>query len=893
MNEPVRTGVPFPRGQLFTADSLALLDANGKPVASQRTILARWTDGSIRWLLVEMLAGQIGSTYDEMTLCEVNHATAAQTAGSESSPFRVEETDNRTLRITSDSLELHVGLAPFLPMVSVAEVSENGALPLATQRKGDVRVRTRFDRDVIAEADQWEVEAEGPLRLTVCFRGRLRGLTGCRFESRLTLYRSTGLVKWQWTMHNPSRARHKGGLWDLGDPGSRCFREMGMTLRTATATRQSSVILRPGTSPIETPDQIKILQQSSGGENATSATHVDRYGRISVRHQGFDGKAGTKFLQGLRANPVIALHGKGTDAGISASMSADVKPLAMAVPEFWQQFPKQLSASASEVSVGLWPAVPGTLHELQAGEQKTHTVWFDFSPDTRLHPAKSLAWVHDPLSASLSPSWYEQSGAIPFLAAPLENERREYQQIMQEALRGKQSFRAKREKIDEYGWRHYGDLYADHEAAYYRGIGPVISHYNNQYDALFGMLLQFWRTSDSDWWSLADSLGRHVADIDIYHTPFDKSSYSGGLFWHTAHYEQAWTATHRCYSRLAKRTQGPHFGGGPATEHNYTTGLLHAYYMTGETIYRDTVLQLAGWVRAAENGDNNILGLVDSSATGWATFTLNWHGPGRGAGNSINALLDAWLLTQEDDWLTLAETLLARTLHPNDDLSDDSLLDPETRWSYLVLLQVVLRYLELKAAADQIDDRYAYAQAAILHYATWMAEKELPFFDRPELLEYPTETWSVQDLRKPAILMLARRHTQNPQLQELFTTKAKALNEQIWTTLRKFPSRFTTRPVVLLLSLGILEDFWQIAADETLPVVPTRAWPARSPFFSQKESIKGRIRNPRQWPSMLRQACQPARWKKLFARTWTAQRLRNAKARWDDFFDLDPAGRSG
>ena len=43
----------------------------------------------------------------------------------------------------------------------------------------------------------------------------------------------------------------------------------------------------------------------------------------------------------------------------------------------------------------------------------------------------------------------------------------------------------RREIIDEYGWRNFGEIYADHEAVYHQGRGPFVSHYNNQYDLIF------------------------------------------------------------------------------------------------------------------------------------------------------------------------------------------------------------------------------------------------------------------------------------------------------------------------------------------------------------------------------------------------------------------------
>src|SRR5205814_910950 len=127
---------------------------------------------------------------------------------------------------------------------------------------------------------------------------------------------------------------------------------------------------------------------------------------------------------------------------------------------------------------------------------------------------------------------------------------------------GEKTFEQKRETIDEYGWRNFGDLYADHEAAFHRGPQPLVSHYNNQYDGIAGCAYQFMRSGDVRWWRLCAELAAHTTDIDIYHTDLDKAAYNRGLFWHTVHYVDAGLATHRSYPRAAGVG-----GGGPSPEH--------------------------------------------------------------------------------------------------------------------------------------------------------------------------------------------------------------------------------------------------------------------------------------------------------------------------------------
>ena len=42
----------------------------------------------------------------------------------------------------------------------------------------------------------------------------------------------------------------------------------------------------------------------------------------------------------------------------------------------------------------------------------------------------------------------------------------------------------------------------------------------------------------------------------------------------------------------------------------------------------------------------------------------------------------------------------------------------------------------------RVHERYAYGRASLLHYARWMADNEYPYLDKPEILEYPNETWA-------------------------------------------------------------------------------------------------------------------------------------------------------
>src|SRR6185436_12000229 len=186
---------------------------------------------------------------------------------------------------------------------------------------------------------------------------------------------------------------------------------------------------------------------------------------------------------------------------------------------FWQNFPKAIEADSRRLTLRLWPRQFADLHEIQGGEQKTHAFTLAFGDDPMARDA--AFWGRAPSTAAATPQWYAATGAIPYLAPASEDIDGRYRVLVDAAIEGAESFERKREAIDEYGWRNFGDIYADHENPFSGAAEPIVSHYNNQYDAVNGFATQFMRTGDLRWWRLMIELAVHVTDIDIYHTDRD------------------------------------------------------------------------------------------------------------------------------------------------------------------------------------------------------------------------------------------------------------------------------------------------------------------------------------------------------------------------------------
>ncbi len=820
----VRLGVPLPRGEVFDPAELSVVDALGRKWPWQAAVLASWPDRSVKWLLLDV-AGPHGGE----KLLHLQKGGASRAAA---------EVGLSALQVSRSGDEVLVRQAD----VEYRLAAGGEALLSAVTRNGrpcldaaGVHLRLVDEQGVAQRAlvQRIEVEADGPVRADVLLEGCFPKPGGCplQFRARWSFVAGSSHVQCDLLIRNPRAAIHGGGLWDLGDPGSWHLRDLSLQLRPSfEVTELEWSTDDPGERQINDPQPLAIYQDSSGGERWNSANHVDRTGHLSVAFRGYQVRSGSPeqrvLAEGKRAQPVLTAKG-----GESA--------VAVTVAEFWQNFPKALRWEAGCLSAGLFPAEQRGSTELQGGEQKRHLISFNFQ---RAGEAIACAPIARAVHAYVDPAAIERSGAVSGFVTAIGTE--QVAKWLDAIVHGDRSFEARREIIDEYGWRNFGDLYADHEATRSDPSVPFISHYNNQYDFVYGAALHALRTGDSRWHRLMSQAARHTVDIDIYHTEADRTAFNGGLFWHTDHYVPAATATHRTYSR-ANQGNGD-YGGGPSNEHNYASGLLLHYYLTGDRESRDAVIGLADWVCAMDDGSTTLSSLVDTGPTGLASKTLDYdyHGPGRGAGNSIATLIDAYRATRRRSYLTKAEELIQRCIHPADDMAERELGQPERRWSYLVFLQILGRYLDLKQELGEIDYCFHYGRQSLLRYASWMLEHELPYSDTPALLEIPSETWSAQDVRKCHVFHLAARYEQDADRAVALRERA-AFFQQRWVgDLAAFKTQDLTRPMVLVAVYGHLHDYYagRPAAARSGPWIHDHDFGSPQRFVPQRLRVKASLR---------------------------------------------------
>ncbi len=838
-SQPVSGGLCLPKGLIHDADNAEIYCRN-QTADAQTEVLSRWSDGSIRWLLTSWV--NPGTFEAEHCILRLPKTAAKLMDKPKSSACSTPT--QMMLRRNGQRFSLQQSD----PTVDPVQHTEVDIAPEVTDTTGNT---LEFDFEDL------RTEVNGTVRSVYEANGQLVSDPRITLRLQFEIWPTLGMVRLNSRIRNVRRARHQGGLWDLGDAGSFLFSGLrlnfilqscdAMNVRWKTQP-DADVRHQSAGSPL------RITQFGSGGPAWANTNHVSADGTSHITKRGYEATSETETVRGYRATPVV-------------SVEADDCQIALMIPEFWQKFPSSIQVDNGVLSADLFPHGVTGKHELQGGEQSTQAVWLC----TRLLDSElnDLSCLAEPATMLQSADWVQQANVFDWFAGDIASVAdssltQRYESWRHDVSTGDYSVDARREVIDEYGWRNFGDVHADHEQTHYAGQNTIVSHYNNQFDMIYGGIVNGITTADPAWRQLYDPLARHVMDIDIYRTTEDRAGFNGGLFWHTDHYLDARSATHRTYSRH-NTPEGSDYGGGPSNEHNYSTGLLSYYYLTGNKEAAESVLSLADWVIGMDDGTATIFSLLDDGPTGAASATVtdDYHGPGRGSGNSINVLLDGWEVSKDKKYLAKAEELIRRVSHPEQDLEALNLLNAEYRWSYTVCLTSMGRYLHKMDEAEQRGSMYDYVRRTLCHYGTWMLANERPTLSEPDNLEYITEAWAAQEFRKANVLRVAASCCDNDELAAQMRLKADALNDAAWKDLYSFGDKhLTARCFSIVMTEGLRDIFHRTNRDyRTSPSDESYAPGEWAMFVSQRSRIKQLLKSSKQLLPATTRLLNLHRWK--------------------------------
>ncbi|MGI5818943.1 MAG: hypothetical protein ACOX9R_12695 [Armatimonadota bacterium] len=521
---PVSSGVPFPQGALGSESDLRLM-LGGEEVVAQFRPLGTWPDGSIKWVLVTILADVPAGESADYVL-QYGREIDAMTAAARYTPIAREQGDGVIL--DTGAVELAIDVHGQL-------VGPNG--PIVTELVETVR--GAFS-SALSNAEL-TIEENGPVRAVVKTEGDLvveDGSESFRIEQRIEAWRDRPFVRVHHTFTNT-----------LPDDVS------ATTLDTVAAGRFVDI------------ERISLVLPAEGG--SWQAPLRDG--------EPLELSAGDSVWQRFH-DEFEAAGGDAVTDRIIGGLVADGGAMAVTVRDFWQQYPKGFEIAGDAVRVDLAPDFEAGLYDefpfeaeghqlfyylrdgsytFTRGMAKTHELLLDFGEGA----AARSEIFQEPLLLTAEPEWYCDSNVF-YNVAPRDEERfAAYEEAIDRNL---ENYVAARERQRDFGMMNYGDWYGERGANWG----------NIEYDTQHAFFLEYIRSGNPDAFLLGEAAQIHNRDIDtVQWSPDGRET---GLVWvhqmgHVGGY----------YDESVPGTLGiPRSGGNMG--HAWTEGHFGHYALTGD-----------------------------------------------------------------------------------------------------------------------------------------------------------------------------------------------------------------------------------------------------------------------------------------------------------------------
>jgi hypothetical protein len=576
---PVTGGVPIAQGAAPEGSSFALRDQGGTVVPLQTSVLARWQDGSARWVLLDFQSQPPAGGTRTYTLL----------VGQDGAESQIE--DGVVLVDTDNGPALASG------EVTVSPVDD--ALLQISERFEVAFVLTDADGQVCeARAESIEVEERGSLRSTLSLRGALYTPAGERvFQCRLraSVYAGLRKIRLQPLI-----------LVDAQQGVVQKVRDLRLVLRPRRRIRTAELGGGPGW---------------EGRPNAP--VRIFQYDHRQYRLEGAEGS-------GLRAHGWAEIDdGRGS--------------VAVALRDMWQQWPKSLEISSDELAVGLFPSFregdyaymepwykhqylfDANCYQLRTGQARKWDVWVDLDGNGRWlarEANKPLVPIADPAQAIASGVWDEIAPAgTPEMA--------EYDGWAENLF---DAYCNSIEVQGDYGAMNWGDWFGERR----------VNWGNHEYDTTNQILIQFARTGDPKYLYTADVAARHSSEVDTVHAvnadlaryfaQWQRPSYPprpGMVHQHAVGHVGGFYPVEDIQALFIEQGIGhperPYLCLDPFNlGHVWTQGLVRHYFLTGDPFTRETVERIAdNLAQLVEDREYKFMGHTHCGrTTGWPLLAL-------------------------------------------------------------------------------------------------------------------------------------------------------------------------------------------------------------------------------------------------------------------------------
>lgn len=603
-SEWVTAGVPLAQGAARDAAALRL-SAGDQPVPAQFKVQCRWPDESLKWVLCSFPATVPAEGEARFTLTDAGApAPAAGRLSVKDGPEMIEvETGAIAAKIDKRAFRL------------LSEVTRGGQTLLKQGQNDGAVLYVTADRKINAAdlaPEAVVVEENGPRRVCVMARGKFNGAMQkdgaemIRWTCRLYFHEGSDEVRVVFTLGND------GAMGANQKIGREYFKfdalklDFGLALGAAVQAASSGAAGQPR------PDAAFAIRQKGA------------YAKEGI----FEAVLGATQLASADRRDEGWLALSGANAGLS-----------LAVRDFWQNYPKELTVAPDRLSVGLWPEWGGYpelqgVYNLCGGRQKTHDFTISFGGGEKERAAVLARQVNRPLLALASAEYYADCGALGLFSpagvvtgnAELDAAIKKYDDLQRVKPAGLTRAANDKHKGSYYNWVNWGDLN-------WSG-GSCSLHY----DWTHIMLLHGLRTGQRDLFDWGFAMARHQHDIDLPRSPRDMSVY-------------------RYVSTYEKETSD----GGPtgwhiSTDNGSMIPTCSHHWIQGQCLYAALTGDPEAWVAVrlsgAEAVRNRILPRFDRETQ---ARSLGW---------GMECLLSVYAYTGDKSCLDDAKTIFEKGLWP-------------------------------------------------------------------------------------------------------------------------------------------------------------------------------------------------------------------------------------
>lgn len=548
---PLSTGLPFAQGVLRTPNQISIADETGQLLPACTTPLATWTDGSIKWALLDtqLSIGPTARSEFRIRTDSPSEIPALQT------PLSC--TSNETaITVTTGPLTVH--LLKRGPRI-FGDLSFAGQSILGGDDLSEFVASDAGGTSYPGLVEDAYIEEQNPLRSVVKAEGGFVAKNGVR------------LLSWQLRFYffasQPFFKIYHTFVHDQPAP-SVDLSQLRFTLPLALAGERCATLgsrnasFGHGEDPARLDRPLSLVQWN-----------LDRHALFGRERIDY------------RTNAHGWVHLANTQTGITLKLRHP-----------WQNYPKAYTAHNAGLDIDLYPdlsnfevssdepgrrwteidreegiAYDGPLR-IPQGMAKTHELFIHCGPagqSARQIDTHSLAF-EEPLLLQLPSEYYAETGALgPF--HPFRNKH------------GSLELKLRRyaQPPNGLGFINYGDqVHLEHE----NGVLKTRTTENLAYELPRSILRQYLRTGDQVLFREGEAAIFHLMDIDTVHFSSEHPEWVGG-----PHFQ--WSQNHHFANTSETEALGPN------TSHTWLGGLLDYYFLTGYRRAREVAEACADFCR--------------------------------------------------------------------------------------------------------------------------------------------------------------------------------------------------------------------------------------------------------------------------------------------------------